>query len=68
MERDLDSFEKNLIALRKDEIYVNLLYIWENTEKILEALGRVRSATGAKTSSNGVGRVTRREARSRATR
>ena len=48
LERDLSSFEKNLTELPMDEIYVNLVYAWENTEKILEALGRVRSATGAK--------------------
>jgi radical SAM superfamily enzyme YgiQ (UPF0313 family) len=47
-EGDLAAFEKRLLGLKPEEVYVNLLFQWENTEKILKSLGKIRASSGAK--------------------
>ncbi|MBI5187438.1 MAG: radical SAM protein [Nitrospinae bacterium] len=47
-ERDLDAFENRLLEMKPEEIYVNLLFQWENTGKILESLRKIRASSRAR--------------------
>ncbi len=49
-ETDLDLFERRVKDLKAKELFVHLLYQWENTEKILMSLGKIRASSGAKLS------------------
>lgn len=47
-ESNLGDFENRLLEMKPEEIYVNLLFQWESTGKILESLRKIRASSKAK--------------------